>query len=492
MDNNDTEETMKRDFIRDLINTDLTSGRFSGKVQTRFPPEPNGHLHVGHAKSICLNFGLASEYGGICNLRFDDTNPATESLEFVESIRQDIEWLLGHELSNEPVFASSYFEQLYEWAELLIKLGKAYVDDQGAETISAQRGNFTEPGANSPFRDRTSEENLILFREMREGIFPEGFCVLRAKISMEHENMSMRDPVLYRIRNESHFRTGDDWIIYPTYDWAHGQSDAIEGVTHSLCTLEFDSHRPLYDWFLEQLDIAEGERPYQTEFARLNFTHTVLSKRLLKRLVDESVVKSWDDPRMPTLSGLRRRGYPPSAIRAFCDHIGIAKTNSTHEIELLESFVRDELNQSSDRKMAVINPLKLTITNWPEGRTEYRDATNNPNDSSKSSRKVPFSGDLFIEQEDFMEEPPLKFYRLAPGREVRLRFGYFITCNEVIKDGNGTPVELLCTYDPETSGGKAPDGRKVKATLHWVEASNCVEGSVFTYERLFASEHPDT
>ena len=492
MNHNDTDETQKQDFIRALVNDDLASKRFSGKVQTRFPPEPNGHLHLGHAKSICLNFGLASEYGGVCKLRFDDTNPATESEEFADSIRKDIEWLLGHELSEEPVFASNYFDQLYEWAETLIELGKAYVDDQTAEMISTQRGSFTEPGVNSSFRERSPEENLTLFRDMRAGKFSEGECVLRAKISMDHENMNMRDPVLYRIRHESHFRTANDWVIYPTYDWAHGQSDAIEGVTHSLCTLEFDSHRPLYDWFLEQLAITNDKRPYQTEFARLNFTHTVLSKRLLRRLVEESVVEGWDDPRMPTLSGQRKRGYPPSAIRAFCDHIGIAKTNSTHEIELLESFVRSELNQTAERKMAVINPLKLTITNWPEGKIEYRDAVNNPEDPSQGSRKVPFSGDLFIEREDFMEDPPKKFFRLSPGREVRLRFGYFITCTEVIKDTDGNPIELLCTYDPETSGGKAPDGRKVKATLHWVEASNCVEGSAITYDRLFRSEHPDT
>ena len=492
MNNNDTDEAPKQDFIRVLVNDDIASNRFSGNVQTRFPPEPNGHLHVGHAKSICLNYGLASEFSGACNLRFDDTNPTTENKEYAESIRQDIEWLLGEKLSNEPVFASNYFDQLYEWAELLIESGKAYVDDQDADSISKQRGSFTEAGMNSPFRDRTPEENLTLFRNMRLGKFAEGECVLRARISMSHENMNMRDPVLYRIRNESHFRTGNTWVVYPTYDWAHGQSDAIEGVTHSLCTLEFESHRPLYDWFLEQLDIPTNKRPYQTEFARLNFTHTVLSKRLLRRLVEESVVEGWDDPRMPTLSGLRKRGYPPSAIRAFCDHIGIAKTNSTHEIELLESFVRSELNQTANRRMVVLNPLKLTITNWPKGKVEYRSASNNPNDPSQGSRMVPFSGELYIERDDFMEDPPKKFFRLSIGREVRLRFGYYVTCNEVIKDEQGNPIELLCTYDPETSGGKAPDGRKVKATLHWVEASNCLDGTAITYDRLFRSEHPDT
>ena len=492
MNNNDTDEAPKQDFIRVLVNDDIASNRFSGNVQTRFPPEPNGHLHVGHAKSICLNYGLASEFSGACNLRFDDTNPTTENKEYAESIRQDIEWLLGEKLSMEPVFASNYFDQLYEWAELLIESGKAYVDDQDADSISKQRGSFTEAGMNSPFRDRTPEENLTLFRNMRLGKFDEGECVLRARISMSHENMNMRDPVLYRIRNESHFRTGNTWVVYPTYDWAHGQSDAIEGVTHSLCTLEFESHRPLYDWFLEQLDIPTNKRPYQTEFARLNFTHTVLSKRLLRRLVEESVVEGWDDPRMPTLSGLRKRGYPPSAIRAFCDHIGIAKTNSTHEIELLESFVRSELNQTANRRMVVLNPLKLTITNWPKGKVEYRSASNNPNDPSQGSRMVPFSGELYIERDDFMEDPPKKFFRLSIGREVRLRFGYYVTCNEVIKDERGNPIELLCTYDPETSGGKAPDGRKVKATLHWVEASNCLDGTAITYDRLFRSEHPDT
>ncbi len=492
MNNNDTDEAPKQDFIRVLVNDDIASNRFSGNVQTRFPPEPNGHLHVGHAKSICLNYGLASEFSGACNLRFDDTNPTTENKEYAESIRQDIEWLLGEKLSMEPVFASNYFDQLYEWAELLIESGKAYVDDQDADSISKQRGSFTEAGMNSPFRDRTPEENLTLFRNMRLGKFADGECVLRARISMSHENMNMRDPVLYRIRNESHFRTGNTWVVYPTYDWAHGQSDAIEGVTHSLCTLEFESHRPLYDWFLEQLDIPTNKRPYQTEFARLNFTHTVLSKRLLRRLVEESIVEGWDDPRMPTLSGLRKRGYPPSAIRAFCDHIGIAKTNSTHEIELLESFVRSELNQTANRRMVVLNPLKLTITNWPKGKVEYRSASNNPNDPSQGSRMVPFSGELYIERDDFMEDPPKKFFRLSIGREVRLRFGYYVTCNEVIKDEQGNPIELLCTYDPETSGGKAPDGRKVKATLHWVEASNCLDGTAITYDRLFRSEHPDT
>ena len=481
----------RTDFIRDLVEADKISGKHLGRVQTRFPPEPNGFLHLGHAKSICLNFGIAKEFGGVCNLRFDDTNPTTESVEFVNSIRNDIEWLLGESLTSAPLFASDYFEQLFHWAILLIQNGKAYVDDQDPETISQMRGNFTTPGVNSPFRDRSPEENLHLFHEMRAGSFVEGSCVLRAKIAMDHENMNMRDPVLYRIRNESHFRTGEEWVIYPTYDWAHGQSDAIENVTHSLCTLEFEAHRLLYDWFLEELEIPLEKRPYQTEFARLNFTHTVLSKRLLKRLVEENVVEGWDDPRMPTISGLRRRGYPAKAIRDFCQHIGIAKTNSQHEIELLESFVRTDLNRTAQRKMAVIDPIKLTITNWPTGKVEYRTAVNNPEDQSSGTREIPFSGNLLIEREDFMENPPSKFFRLSPGREVRLRYGYFVTCTDVIKDENGIPTEVLCTYDPETSGGKAPDGRKVKATIHWVEETHGLEGMVATYDRLFKSEKPE-
>ena len=380
---------------------------------------------------------------------------------------------------------------MFEWAITLIKGGKAYVDDQDAATISELRGSFTKAGVDSPFRERTPEENLELFLKMRDGEFPEGSCVLRAKIAMDHENMNMRDPVLYRIRKKSHFRTGSQWVIYPTYDWAHGQSDALEKVTHSLCTLEFESHRLLYDWFLEQLEVPFDQRPYQTEFARLNFTHTVLSKRLLKKLVEDGVVKGWDDPRMPTISGLRRRGYPSKSIRDFCQHIGIAKTNSTHEIELLESFVRTELNQTSQRRMAVIDPVRLTITNWPEGKIEYRTAVNNPQDESAGTREVPFSGNLYIERDDFMEDPPAKFFRLSPGREVRLRYGYFVTCTDIVKDDSGKVVEILCTYDPETSGGKAPDGRKVKATIHWVEENNCIRASVATYDRLFASERPD-
>tara|TARA_Y100001936_G_scaffold170401_1_gene166677 strand:+ start:37 stop:1731 length:1695 start_codon:yes stop_codon:yes gene_type:complete len=485
------QQSKKADFIRDSVKADISSGRHYGRVQTRFPPEPNGYLHVGHAKSICLNFGIAEEFGGFCNLRFDDTNPETESVEFVNSIHHDIEWLLGKTLSKEPLFASDYFENMFEWAVTLIKRGKAYVDDQDAATISELRGSYTQAGENSPFRERSPEENLELFLKMKDGGFAEGSCVLRAKIAMDHENMNMRDPVLYRIRKKSHFRTGNKWVIYPTYDWAHGQSDALEKVTHSLCTLEFESHRLLYDWFLEQLEVPIDQRPYQTEFARLNFTHTVLSKRLLKKLVEDGVVAGWDDPRMPTISGLRRRGYPSKSIRNFCQHIGIAKTNSTHEIELLESFVRTELNQSSQRRMAVIDPVRLTITNWPEGKIEYRTAINNPENESAGTRDIPFSGSLFIEREDFKEDPPAKFFRLSPGREVRLRYGYFVTCTDIVKDKSGKVVEILCTYDPATSGGKAPDGRKVKATIHWVEQTNCIKGSVATYDRLFSSERPD-
>lgn len=491
-DADDGEETSSKvDFIREKIRADNESGKYGGRVQTRFPPEPNGYLHIGHAKSICLNFGLAEEFDGICHLRFDDTNPTTENEEYVRAIEDDIEWL-GFTPAAEPRHASDYFEQLYEWAELLIKQGNAYVDDQDAETISAQRGGFTEPGTNSPFRDRSVEENLELFRGMRAGNDPDGARVLRAKIDMNHENMQMRDPVLYRIRREHHFRTGDDWVIYPTYDWAHGQSDAIEGVTHSLCTLEFDSHRPLYDWCLDQLEVPVDRRPEQTEFARLNLTHTVLSKRKLLQLVEQGLVDGWDDPRMPTLQGLRRRGYPPGAIREFCSHIGLARVNGTHEIELLESFVRTELNRTALRRSAVLDPLKVIITNWPEGHVEMRQAVNNPEDDSAGTREVPFSGTLYIERDDFMEEPAPKYYRLAPGREVRLRYGYFITCHDVVKDDNGDIVELHCTYDPETAGGQAPDGRKVKATIHWVSAEHAVDATVALYDRLFTSEYPGT
>ena len=475
------------DFIREKINTDNETGKYSSRVQTRFPPEPNGFLHIGHAKSICLNFGIASDYDGLCKLRFDDTNPETEDQDFVDAIIDDVRWL-GFE-PDDVVYASDYFEQLYQWAESLIERGLAFVDDQDAETISEQRGGFTTPGVNSPFRDRTVEENLELFRGMRAGEFEDGSKVLRAKIDMQHENMWMRDPVLYRIRREHHQRTGTDWILFPTYDWAHGQSDAIEGVTHSICTLEFDSHRPLYDWSLENLDLPQ-EKPEQTEFARLNLTHTITSKRRLRQLVEDGVVDGWDDPRMPTLRGLRRRGYPASAIRAFMDHIGVAKTNSTHDIELLESFVRTELNRTALRRMAVLNPLKVVITNWPEGQEDLREAINNPEDDTAGVREVPFSGELWIEQDDFKLEPPPKYYRLTPGREVRLRAGYFVTATDAVTDDDGNVIEVHCTYDPETAGGQAPDGRKVKSTIHWVSAATAVDAKVNLYNRLFTDSHP--
>ena len=490
MKSQDDVPSKKSNFITDKIDADIQSGRFDGRVQTRFPPEPNGYLHVGHAKAICLNHSIAKDYSGLFNLRYDDTNPVTENSEFVTGMREDIQWLLEEDLESTPLHTSEYFDQLYAWAEELIMDGKAYVDSQDGETISEQRGGFQEPGVNSPYRDRSIEENLALFRDMRSGKFSDGECVLRAKISMSHDNMNMRDPIMYRIRHENHFRTGGEWCIYPTYDWAHGQSDAIEKVTHSLCSLEFDSHRELYDWFLDQLGIEGADRPYQTEFARLNFTHTVLSKRLLKHLIEEKIVDGWDDPRMPTLRGFRKRGYPATAIRSFCEHIGVARTNGTHEIELLESFVRNDLNQSAERRMAVLNPLRVTITNWPEGHVEMRTAVNNPEDDSAGNREIPFSGSLFIERDDFMENPEPKYYRLSPGREVRLRYGYFITCNDVVKDEEGNPIEILCTYDPETSGGKAPDGRKVKATIHWVSAEHAIDASVVLYERLFSTEHP--
>lgn len=490
MKSQDDVPSKKSNFITDKIDADIQSGRFNGRVQTRFPPEPNGYLHVGHAKAICLNHSIAKDYSGLFNLRYDDTNPVTENSEFVTGMREDIQWLLEEDLESTPLHTSEYFDQLYAWAEDLIMAGKAYVDSQDGETISEQRGGFQEPGVNSPYRDRSIEENLALFRDMRSGKFSDGDCVLRAKISMSHDNMNMRDPIMYRIRHENHFRTGGEWCIYPTYDWAHGQSDAIEKVTHSLCSLEFDSHRELYDWFLDQLGIEGDDRPYQTEFARLNFTHTVLSKRLLKHLVEERIVDGWDDPRMPTLRGFRKRGYPAAAIRSFCEHIGVARTNGTHEIELLESFVRNDLNQNAERRMAVLNPLRVTITNWPEGHVEMRTAVNNPEDDSAGNREIPFSGSLFIERNDFMENPEPKYYRLSPGREVRLRYGYFITCNDVVKDEEGNPIEILCTYDPETSGGKAPDGRKVKATIHWVSAEHAIDASVALYERLFSTEHP--
>jgi glutaminyl-tRNA synthetase len=480
-------------FVRDLVRSDIEQGTFGGRVQTRFPPEPNGYLHIGHAKAITVDFGIAREFGGNCNLRFDDTNPDTEDTSFVEGIIADLAWL-GFPIEGEPLYASDYFEQLYDWAELLITKGLAYVDDQKAETISAQRGGYGKSGVESPFRNRAVEENLDLFRRMRAGEFAEGSHVLRAKIDMQHENMQMRDPVMYRIRGVHHHRTGALWNIYPTYDWAHGQSDAIEGVTHSLCTLEFDSHRQLYDWYLDQLPLP-FEQPRQTEFARLELTHTVTSKRKLAKLVEDGTVDGWDDPRMPTLRGLRRRGFPATAVREFCDFIGVSRTNSRHQIELLESFVRTELNRVALRRMAVLRPLRVVITNWPvddDGApvVEFVELNNNPENPDDGTRMVPFSGVLYIEQEDFMAEPPPKYFRLSPGKEVRLRGAYFVTATGFDTDADGNVVEVQVTYDPDTRGGNAPDGRKVKSTMHWVSATHAVEATVALYERLFSVEVP--
>ncbi len=489
----DREAPARRDFIRELIARDEAEGTFGGRVQTRFPPEPNGYLHIGHAKAITLAFDLAAEFGGVCNLRFDDTNPDTEDTRYVDGIIDDVAWL-GYPLERPPLFASDYFEQLYAWAELLIERGLAYVDDQDGETISAQRGGYGRPGVESPYRDRPAAESLDLLRRMKDGEFPDGSRVLRARIDMQHENMQMRDPVMYRIRNAHHHRTGDAWRIYPTYDWAHGQSDAIEGVTHSLCTLEFDSHRPLYDWFLEHLPLP-FDQPRQTEFARLELTHTVTSKRRLATLVADGTVDGWDDPRMPTLRGLRRRGYPATAIRRFCEYIGVARTNSRHEIELLESFVRTELNAVAQRRLVVLRPLRVVITNWPvdesgEPVVDWVELPNNPEDEADGTRTVPFSGELWIEQDDFRPEPPPKYYRLAPGREVRLRGAYLVTAEDYVTDDSGEVVEVRVTYDPATRGGSAPDGRKVKSTMHWVSAPHAVEVSAALYERLFTAAVP--
>ncbi len=480
-------------FVRDLVRIDNEQGTFGGRVQTRFPPEPNGYLHIGHAKAITVDFGIAAEFGGVCNLRFDDTNPDTEDTSYVDGIVADLAWL-GFSIEGEPLYASDYFEQLYVWAELLITDGFAYVDDQDAETISAQRGGYGKPGVESPFRNRPVDENLDLFRRMRAGEFAEGTHVLRAKIDMQHENMQMRDPVMYRIRGVHHHRTGALWNIYPTYDWAHGQSDAIEGVTHSLCTLEFDSHRPLYDWYLDHLPLP-FEQPRQTEFARLELTHTVTSKRKLAKLVADGTVEGWDDPRMPTLRGLRRRGYPASAIREFCEFIGVSRTNSRHQIELLESFVRTELNRVALRRMAVLRPLRVVITNWPvddagQPVVESVELNNNPENPDDGTRMVPFSGVLYIEQDDFMAEPPPKYFRLSPGKEVRLRGAYFVTATGFDTDADGNVVEVQATYDPDTSGGNAPDGRKVKSTMHWVSEMHAVDATVALYDRLFVPEVP--
>ena len=476
------------DFIRTIINEDMRTGKFSGRVHTRFPPEPNGYLHIGHAKSICLNFGVAEDYGGLCNLRFDDTNPSKEEVEYVESIQADVRWL-GYDWDDRLFYASDYFDQLYDYAVQLIKKGKAYVCDLSPDEIRDFRGTLTQPGRESPYRNRTVEENLDLFERMRAGEFEDGSRTLRAKIDMASPNITLRDPVLYRILKVPHHRTGDRWCIYPLYDFTHCLSDSIEGITHSLCTLEFENNRALYDWVLDELEVYH---PQQIEFARLILSYTVLSKRKLLRLVQEGTVSGWDDPRMPTLSGIRRRGYTPEAIRAFCDRIGVAKANSVIDIALLEHFVRQDLNLRAPRVMGVLNPLKVVIVNYPEGQVEEMEAINNPEDPSAGTRKVPFSRVLYIEQDDFRVDPPPKFFRLAPGREVRLRYAYFITCVEVVKDEQtGEIVELHCTYDPATRGGDAPDGRKVKATIHWVSANHALRAEVRLYDRLFSKENPD-
>ncbi|MGE5237246.1 MAG: glutamine--tRNA ligase/YqeY domain fusion protein [Chloroflexota bacterium] len=475
-------------FIRTIIAGDVKAGKHGGRVMTRFPPEPNGYLHIGHAKSICLNFGLAGEFGGACNLRFDDTNPAKEEVEYVESIKQDVRWL-GFDWDDRLYYASDYFGKLFEYAVRLIEAGKAYVCDLSADQIREYRGTLTEPGRNSPYRDRSVGENLDLFERMKAGEFPDGARTLRAKIDMASGNINMRDPVLYRILHAAHHRTGDTWCIYPTYDWAHGQSDSIEGITHSICTLEFEDHRPLYDWCLDQLGI---HHPQQIEFARLNLSHAVLSKRKLIRLVNEGHVTGWDDPRMPTLAGIRRRGYTPESIRNFCERIGVARRDSMVDMALLEYCVREDLNRRAPRVMAVLRPLKVVIDNYPEDREEYLEATNNPEDPGMGSREVPFSRALYIERDDFMENPPKQFYRLAPGREVRLRYAYFVKCTGVVKDPRtGEVTELRCTYDPATRGGDAPDGRKVKSTLHWVSASHAVESEVRLYDTLFTRANPN-
>ena len=485
-DNETNTEAGGRDFIREIIGDDLRDGRVESVV-TRFPPEPNGYLHLGHAKSICLNFGVAEEFGGRCHLRFDDTNPTREEIEYIDAIQQDVRWL-GFDWGTHLYFASDNFDRLFEWAENLVGDGKAYVDDLTADEIREYRGTLTEPGRDSPCRDRAPDENLDLFRRMRAGEFPDGAKVLRAKIDMASGNMNMRDPVIYRILRASHPRTGDKWCVYPTYDFAHGQSDAIEQITHSICTLEFEDHRPLYDWLLDNLPVPS--RPRQYEFARLNLAYTVLSKRRLMQLVADGHVAGWDDPRMPTLAGLRRRGIPPEAIRDFAGRIGVAKNDSTVEMALFEHCVREHLNKAAERRMAVLRPLKLVIENYPEGESETLDAVNNPEDEAAGARRVPFSRELYIEREDFMEDPPKKFFRLAPGREVRLRYAYFITCTGVVKNDAGEVTELRCTYDPETRGGNAPDGRKVKATMHWVSAAHAVKAEIRVYEPLFTRSDP--
>jgi glutaminyl-tRNA synthetase len=476
---------MASHFIEEIIEQDLESGKHAS-IHTRFPPEPNGYLHIGHAKAICLNFGLAEKFGGLCNLRFDDTNPTKEEQEYIDSIKEDVRWL-GFDWDDREYYASDYFEQLYEWAEKLVGDGKAYVDELSADEIREHRGTLTEPGKPSPWRDRPAEESLDLLWRMRAGEFADGSKVLRARIDMAAGNLNMRDPVMYRILHARHHRTGDDWCIYPMYDWAHGQSDSIEGITHSLCTLEFEDHRPLYEWFIEQLGIFPSR---QIEFSRLNLSHTIMSKRKLLRLVQEGHVGGWDDPRMPTLSGMRRRGYPPEALRDFVDRVGVTKQESVIEFALLEHCIRDVLNRETQRRLAVLDPLKVVIENYPKDQVEELEAVNNPEDESAGTRIMPFSRELYIERADFMEEPVKKFFRLAPGREVRLRWGYFVTCTDVIKDGDGNVLELRCTYDPETRGGQAPDGRRVKGTLHWVSAPHALDAEVRLYEHLFDREDP--
>lgn len=473
-------------FIREIVRADLAAGKVE-EVVTRFPPEPNGYLHIGHAKSICLNFGMANEFSGRCNLRLDDTNPVKEDDEYIEAIQEDLRWL-GFDWGDTALFASDYFEQLYAWAEHLIEQGNAYVDDLDAEQIREHRGTLKEPGRNSPFRDRSVAENLELFRQMRAGAFPNGAKTLRAKIDMASGNINLRDPVLYRVLHAHHPRTGDTWSIYPTYDFAHGQSDAIEGITHSLCTLEFADHRPLYNWLIEKLPTPST--PKQHEFARLNITHTVLSKRKLMQLVNEGAVRGWDDPRMPTLRGLRRRGIPAAAVREFANRIGVARADSVVEYGFLEFCTRELLNRIALRRMAVLNPLKVVIENYPEGQSEFLDAINNPEDETAGSRQVPFGREIYIERDDFMEDPPKKFFRLGPGREVRLRYAYYVTCTDVIKNADGEITELRCTYDPATKGGDSPDGRKVKATMHWVSAEHAISAEVRRFQHLFLNENP--
>ena len=481
-------ETAKKDnFIKRIIDEDNNSGKWGGRVHTRFPPEPNGYLHIGHAKSICLNFGLALEYNGECNLRFDDTNPVKEEEEYVESIIEDVSWL-GFSWGDKPLFASDYFDQMHAFAVELIKAGKAYVCDLTPEEVKTQRGTLKNPGVNSPYRDRSIEESLGLFTRMKSGEFADGARTLRAKIDMAHSNLNMRDPVMYRILHVSHHRTGDKWCIYPMYDWAHGLEDSIERITHSICTLEFEDHRPLYDWYLSALG---AYHPQQIEFARLNLNYTVVSKRKLKRLVDDGFVDGWDDPRMPTISGLRRRGYTPQSIQNFSESIGVTKRDAVVDVAKLENALREDLNQKSPRVMAVLDPLKVVITNYHSEDIEYVDAINNPEDEKAGKRKISFSREIYIERNDFMEEPPKKFFRLSPGKEVRIKFAYYITCNEVIKDGNGKIIELRCTYDPETRGGRSEDGRKVRGTLHWVSARENVKAEIRLYDRLFQSEHPE-